>query len=93
MNWRYWKAICRYGHVGRKNEVSVARYIRTETDCTIVDVMDFVSKMPGVKDDGVAFIVQIDKINYEIGKSNESMNLYLQKLMTFNPRIVEVNGG
>ncbi|UAT32521.1 hypothetical protein K7T73_04270 [Bacillus badius] len=93
MEWRYWKAVCRYGHVGRRNEVSVARYIRTKADSTIIDVMVLISKMPGVKDDGVAFIERIDKITFEIGKSKESMNLYLQKLMTFNPRFEEVNEG
>jgi hypothetical protein len=93
MEWRYWKAICRYGHVGRRNEVSVARYVRTEVNCTIIDAMDLVSNMPGVKDDGIAFIEQIDKITFEIGKSKESMNLYLQKLKAFNVRFDEVNEG
>jgi hypothetical protein len=93
MEWRYWKVICRYGHVGRRNEVSVARYIRTEANYTIIDVMDLASNMPGVKDDGVAFIEEIDKITFEINKSKESMNLYLQKLMSFNPRYEEVNKG
>lgn len=93
MEWRYWKAVCRYGHVRRKNEVSVARYIRTEADCTIIDARDLVSKMPGVKNDGVAFIEQIDKLTFEKGKSKEHMNLYLQKLMTFNPKFDGVNEG
>jgi hypothetical protein len=93
MEWRYWKAVCQYGHVGRRNEVSVARYIRTEGHCTIIDAMDLVSKMPGVKDDGVAFIEQIDQTTFEIGKSSESLNLYLQKLMTFNPRFEEIIEG
>lgn len=73
---KYWKVICRYGHVGRSNEVSVARYIRTGVNCTIIDAMKIASCMPGVKGDGVVFIQKIDKINYEIGKSSES-NFYL----------------
>ena len=93
MDWRYWKTICRYGHVGRRNEISVARYIRTGPDCTIIEAMDLVSKMPGVKDNGVTFIEQIDKMSYEMGKSSESMNLYLQKLMTFNPKIEVADEG
>ncbi|AOY74704.1 hypothetical protein [Clostridium formicaceticum] len=85
MKEKYWKVICRYGHVGRKNEVSVARYICTEDNATIIDVMHLVSSMPGVKNRGMAFIEPIDNLTYLKGKSLEEDNLYLQKLMTYNP--------
>ncbi|WP_102261157.1 hypothetical protein [Mesobacillus jeotgali] len=93
MSCRYWKVICRYGHVGRRNEVSVARYIRTESHYTIIDAMDLVSNMPGVKSSGVAFIEQIDKTTFEKGKSSEKMSLYLQKLKTYNPKFEQINKG
>lgn len=86
MKMRYWKVICRYGHVGRRNEVSVARFIETEYDKDITYVWDLVSNMPGIKSRGVSLVEPIDYETYQQGKKAETENLYLQKLMTFNLR-------
>lgn len=55
---KYWKVVVRYGHVGKRNEVSVARYLRTEEHCSVIDVMILVSEMPGVKANGVISVRQ-----------------------------------
>lgn len=83
MNHRFWKAILRYGHLGLGKEVSVARYIQTDNSATIVDVMQIVSQMPGVKHRGMLCVEQINQVKYEIGKQNESENYYLQQLFTY----------
>jgi hypothetical protein len=86
---RYWKVTVRYGHVGKRKEVSIARYIETKFNENILDVVDLVSEMPGVKSRGVQSVHPIGPIEYEVGKLLEKDNFYLQKLMTFNPRTLE----
>ncbi|RHW35045.1 hypothetical protein [Oceanobacillus profundus] len=88
---KYWRVICRYGHVGKRNEVSVSRYLQTESTCNLIDVLAIVSEMPGVKKGNniVHSVIKAERINreqYENGKEEEGKNLYLQKLMAFKPR-------
>ncbi len=92
MNWKYFKVILRYGHVGRRREVSVARYLQMDESHNSVSVMDYVSEMPGVKGKGVALVTIISKDEYDRGKSAEDENFYLRNLMTFNPKLQFING-
>ncbi|PHG81181.1 hypothetical protein [Bacillus wiedmannii] len=85
MDWKYWRVVCRYGHVGVRREVSVARFLVTEASHNPIMVMDLVSEMPGVKYRGIVSITQITQEEYLIGKRQELENLYLQKLMNSNP--------
>jgi hypothetical protein len=55
MAWKYWKVVLRYGHVRKKNEVSVARFLVTEASYNPIIVMDLASTMPGVKNRGGYF--------------------------------------
>lgn len=88
-NKKYWKVVCRYGHVGRKKEVSVSRYLETDTTYDLIDVLEIISNMPGVKTGNNLFnsIVKAESINKEVykeGKKEEKQNIYLQKLRTFH---------
>jgi hypothetical protein len=86
---KYWKLVLRYGHVGLRNEVSVARFIETDLSVSILSVWSLASNMPGVKNKGVLSIKQIDYKEYICGKNEEAENLFLQKLMTKNIRAHE----
>ncbi|TYS12989.1 hypothetical protein FZC78_22660 [Rossellomorea vietnamensis] len=87
-NEKYWKVVCRYGHVGKKRYISVSRYLRTNTDLNLIEVLEIVAQMPGVKK-GSNVIHSIDtarpisKTEYEEGKKEEKNNFFLQKLMNF----------
>jgi len=88
-NKKYWKVICRYGHVGRKKEVSVSRYLETDSNYDLIDVLEIISGMPGVKTGDNLFnsIVKAESISkeaYKKGKKEEQQNIYLQKLRTFH---------
>jgi len=83
MEWKYWKVVLRYGHVGKRNDVSVARFLVTETSFDPIMVMDLASEMPGVKSKGVISIKEITQEDYIVGKREEVENLFLQKLKTF----------
>lgn len=88
-NKKYWKVVCRYGHVGRRNEVSVSRYLETDSSYDLIDVLEIISRMPGVKSGNNIFnsIVKaesIDKELYKEGKEQERQNIYLQKMRTFH---------
>jgi hypothetical protein len=82
---RYWKVICKYGHVGKRKEISVARYIQAEDEIDIIAVFHIASDMPAVKTRGVSFIKEINYSEYFIGKQLESENPYLQKLLKAKP--------
>ncbi|MFE1246076.1 hypothetical protein ACFW35_18360 [Fictibacillus sp. NPDC058756] len=84
MKWKYWKVVLRYGHVGRKNEVSVARFLITEVFYNPIMVMDLASEMPGVKCNGISQVNEIYQEEYLIGKRKEVENFYLQKLKEGN---------
>lgn len=45
----YWKAVIRYGHVGKKNEISVARYLEFPKGTQIYEVIKVIHSMPGTK--------------------------------------------
>lgn len=77
MGAKYWKVVLRYGHVGVRREVSVARYLQTDAHHTAIDVLDLAAEMPGVKNRGVALLTQIDEQTYLQGKSTEQDNIYL----------------
>jgi len=81
----YWKVVCRYGHVGVSKEVSVSRYLETNVDCNLIDVLEIISKMPGVKRGKSLLnpIVKAEAINeeaYKEGVKEEKQNIYLQRL-------------
>lgn len=89
MNEKYWKAVVRYGHVGLGKEVSVARFISTGPETSILDVYTLVENMPGVKARGVGSLVGITRDAYRAGKVSEHSNAYLQKLMTHKKRVTQ----
>lgn len=79
----FYKVILRYGHVGKRKEVSVARYLSCENTMKITDVVDLALQMPGVKNNGISEISPINYESYIMGKEEEKDNLYLQQLMSF----------
>lgn len=86
--WKYWKVICRYGHVGIKKEISVARYIRTESASSLMDALKIASGMPGVKKSNniMHSIIEAERINkeqYERGKELEKNNIYIQNYLKY----------
>lgn len=83
MEWSYWKVVCRYGHVKMGKEVSVARHLRMSTDATIVEVLDLVQNMPGVKKRALVNAKRITADEFSIGRVQEEEDFYLQKLKTF----------
>ena len=80
---KYWRAVCRYGHVGRQREVSVARFLVTDAASNIMDVYSLVKDMPGIKARGIIHLKIINREAYEQGKKQEETNLYLRKLKTY----------
>lgn len=84
----YWKVVLRYGHVGHRNEVCVARYLAFDEGVTLLDVYDSAKNMPGVKSArGVNSAKKVDYREYCAGKEAEEKNFYLQKLMAFNQNL------
>lgn len=90
---RYWKVVVKYGHVGRRNEVSVPRFIQTNSEQTILDVYRIAGGMPGVKNRGVYCVEPIDELKYVDGKKREEENLYIQKLINFRRKPGGNDGG
>ena len=93
---KYWRVVCRYGHVGKRKEVSVPRYIQTDSNCVLMDVIEIVSEMPGVKKSNtilhsIANAKAINKEEYDWGKEEEKENLYLQKLMSFQEKTTAIS--
>ena len=84
MEWSYWKVILKYGHVGLRKEVSVARYLTMPNQSMLLDVMVEAQHMPGVKARGILSARRITLDEYLIGHREEAENLYLQKLRTFH---------
>src|SRR5699024_1956043 len=81
----YWKVVCRYGHAGVSKEVSVSRYLKTNGEWNVRDVLAFISKMPGVKRGSNLLnpIIKAEAINEEVykeGVKKEKQNMYLQRL-------------
>ncbi|WKA53178.1 hypothetical protein [Planococcus shixiaomingii] len=84
MEWTYWRIVCKYGHVGIRKEVSVARHIRLPAQCTLLDACQVASEMPGVKNNGVFSCRKITLDEFLLGHREEAENLYLQKLKKYN---------
>ena len=84
MEWSYWKVIMKYGHVGLRKEVSVARQFIKPVGDTLLDVMADAQHMPGVKAKGIVSARRITQEDYLIGNRAEAENFYLQKLKTFS---------
>lgn len=80
MGFHYWKVIVRYGHVGLRNEVSVARHLVFESSKGILDIMNFVEEMPGTKKNPIFSIKRISFEEYLIGTRKEKENFYLKNL-------------
>lgn len=78
--WSYWKAVVRYGHVGKGKEISVARYLVMPGDSTTVDVMAVITEMPGTKKRSVGSIRKIGHLEYLEGLRAEKENFFLQRL-------------
>ncbi|MFL9652023.1 hypothetical protein [Exiguobacterium chiriqhucha] len=78
--WSYWKAVVRYGHVGKGKEISVARYLVMPGGSTTVDVMAVIAEMPGTKKRSVGSIRKIDHLEYLEGLRAEKENFFLQRL-------------
>ena len=89
VNEKYWKAVVRYGHVGLGKEVSVARFLSTGPEASILDVYTLVENMPGVKVRGVCSLVGITRDAYQSGKVSECTNAYLHKLMTHKRKFLQ----
>lgn len=84
MEWSYWKVIMRYGHVGLRKEVSVARHLVKPGEFTLLDVIAEAQLMPGVKAKGILSARRITQEDYIIGSREEAENFYLQKLKTYS---------
>ena len=80
MEFKFWKAVIRYGHVGYRNEVSVARYLVFDSESNITDVMTEVNNMPGTKNKCIVSLNQITKEEYLNGKKMELEDFYLQNM-------------
>lgn len=81
----YWKVVLRYGHVGGRNEIYVARYLAFNEEANLIDVYESAKNMPGVKGSkGVNLVKKVDYTDYCAGKKMEESNFYLQQLMSFS---------
>ncbi len=86
VEWKYWKVVLRYGHVGKRKDVTVARYLVTPAHYNLVMVMDIGKEMPGVKCGGVIGLTEVGAEEYLAGKRKEKESFYLQKLLNFEQR-------
>lgn len=93
MGLTYWKVVLRYGYVGHRKEVAVARYLVTPATYTIIDVNDFLQTMPGVKNRCMYSIRKIDKETYVRKKKTELENFYIQNLKQECPEEVVKKSG
>jgi len=84
MEWSYWKVILKYGHVGFRKEVSVARHLAMPAEYTLLDVIAKAQLMPGVKARGISSARRITLDDYLVGHRKEAENFYLQKLKSFS---------
>jgi len=76
----YWKAVIRYGHVGKRNEISVARYLEFPKGTQIYEVIQVINSMPGTKNNCIQSICEITKSDFLHGLEQEKNNFYLQSL-------------
>lgn len=80
MEFTYWKVVVRYGHVGKRNEISVARHLVTGSNATPIDLMNLVEEMPGTKNRALVSVKKIELYEYLQGVREEKENYYLQRL-------------
>ena len=80
MEWSYWKAVVRYGHVGKRKEISVARYLVMPEHSTMIDVMNVIDQMPGTKNRAMISLRRVDVLEYLEGIRDEKENFFLQRL-------------
>jgi hypothetical protein len=83
VGWSYWKIVCKYGHIGFRKEVSVARYLRLPVESCLLDAYEVAKMMPGVKNKGVFSGKKILLDEYLSGHQGELDNFYLKNLKTF----------
>ena len=81
MEFAYWKVVARYGHVGKRNEISVARHLITARNATPIDIMNLVEEMPGTKNRALISVKKIELYEYLEGVREEKENYYLQRLL------------
>lgn len=68
----------------------MARYLAFNEEVSLLDVCECAKEMPGVKHSKlVSFAKEISYSEYVVGKESEKENFYLQKLMTYNPGILQ----
>lgn len=84
MEWIYWKAVMRYGHVGNGKEVSIARYLVMPSHASAFDVMKMAEEMPGTKNRAVISVIKVEVEEYLEGKRLEKENFFLQRLFDQN---------
>ena len=87
MEWSYWKVVCKYGHVGCRKEVSVARHLRLPLGATLLEAIEVAKNMPGVKHKGIYLGKKITLDEFSIGLQEEEHNFYLKKLKSFSANI------
>lgn len=80
MSFQHWKVVIRYGHVGIRNEISIARHLVFESSKGISDILDFVEEMPGTKKNPVVSIKKISFEEYLLGTRKEREDFYLKTL-------------
>lgn len=80
LEYLYWKVVIRYGHVGKRNEVSIARHLVTPSTTTTIDVMNLVENMPGTKHRALISVKTINVYEYLQGLRAEKENFYLMRL-------------
>jgi len=88
---KYWKVVCRYGHVGVRKEVTVSRYLETDSNYNLIDVLEIISRMPGIKGannllNPIVRAEAITKDAYNNGIKEEQQNFYVQRLRTFHKK-------
>lgn len=83
MEWSYWKIVRKYGHIGRRKEVSVARHLRLPAGATLLEAIEVAKNMPGVKSKGISLGKKIAFDEFSIGLQEEEHSFYLKKLKSF----------
>lgn len=80
VEWSYWKAVVRYGHIGKRKEISVARYLVMPECSTMIDVMNVIDQMPGIKNRAMISLRRVEVLEYLEGIRDEKENFFLQRL-------------
>ena len=70
----------RYGHVGRRNDVSVARHLIFPKGTLIYDVIKEIYSIPGAKSNCIQSVYEVTEEEFLWGIEEEKDNFYLQNL-------------